>query len=279
MLSTLGRWLGTTRVQSFMISSHAWATNALNVQNYYMFTRFLSCCPFRPSSSAPPYPRNHSVFSISIILLLQECDLNDIIECATFHFTLSLMPWEPPKQHLVAVCFGEGNPLQCSCLENPRDGGAWWAAVCGVTQSQTWLKRLSSSSSSLFMPSGIPWCEPKTVLLIIHLFLTFWLLKLLWDFPVDNGFHFSGTHTREGNGLVPCESESHSVMPDSLQPHGLYRPWNSPGQNTGVGSLSLLQGIFPTQGLNPGLQSCRQILYQLSYQGSPALRKVHIHFF
>ena len=96
---------------------------------------------------------------------------------------------------------------------------------------------------------------------------------------MDNGFHFSGTHTREGNGLVPCESESHSVMPDSLQPHGLYRPWNSPGQNTGVGSLSLLQGIFPTQGLNPGLQSCRQILYQLSYQGSPALRKVHIHFF
>ena len=44
-------------------------------------------------------------------------------------------------------------------------------------------------------------------------------------------------------------------------PHGLYGPWNSPGQNTGVGSLSLLQGIFPTQGLNPGLRHCRQILY------------------
>ena len=42
-----------------------------------------------------------------------------------------------------------GNPLQCSCLENPRDGGAWWAAVYGVAQSWTWLKRLSSSSSSL----------------------------------------------------------------------------------------------------------------------------------
>ena len=42
---------------------------------------------------------------------------------------------------------GNGNPLQCSCLENPRDGGAWWAAVYGVTQSQTQLKRLSSSSS------------------------------------------------------------------------------------------------------------------------------------
>ena len=43
---------------------------------------------------------------------------------------------------------GNGNPLQCSCLENPRNGGAWWAAVYGVAQSRTWLKRLSSSSSS-----------------------------------------------------------------------------------------------------------------------------------
>ena len=65
------------------------------------------------------------------------------------------------------------------------------------------------------------------------------------------------------------ENESHSVMYDFLRPHGLYSPWNSPGQNTGVGSHSLLQGIFPTQGSNPGLLHCRQILYQLSYQGSP----------
>ena len=52
--------------------------------------------------------------------------------------------------HLSLSCTGEGNgnPLQCSCLENPRDGGAWWAAVYGVTQSRTQLKRLSSSSSS-----------------------------------------------------------------------------------------------------------------------------------
>ena len=48
-------------------------------------------------------------------------------------------------------------------------------------------------------------------------------------------------------------------------------PWNSPGQNTGVGSLSLLQGIFPTQGSNPGLPHCRQILYQLSCKGSPRI--------
>ena len=57
-----------------------------------------------------------------------------------FHFSLS--------------CIGEGNgnPLQCSCLENPRDGGAWWAAIYGVSQSRTWLKRLSSSSSSMYLP-------------------------------------------------------------------------------------------------------------------------------
>ena len=65
------------------------------------------------------------------------------------------------------------------------------------------------------------------------------------------------------------ESESRSVMSNSLRPHGLYSPWNSPGQNTGVGSLSLLQGIFPTQGSNPGLPHCRRILYQLSHKGSP----------
>ena len=64
------------------------------------------------------------------------------------------------------------------------------------------------------------------------------------------------------------ESESCSVVSHSLRPQGLYSPWNSLGQNTGVGSLSLLQGIFPTQGSNPGLPHCRQILYQLSHKGS-----------
>ena len=60
----------------------------------------------------------------------------DTTERLPFHFSLS--------------CTGEenGNPLQCSCLENPRDGGAWWAAIYGVAQGRTWLKWLSSSSSS-----------------------------------------------------------------------------------------------------------------------------------
>ena len=67
------------------------------------------------------------------------------------------------------------------------------------------------------------------------------------------------------------ESESHPVMPDSLWPHGLYSPCSSPGQNTGVSSLSLLQGIFPIQGSKPGLPHCRCILYQLSHKGSPRI--------
>ena len=53
---------------------------------------------------------------------------------------------------------------------------------------------------------------------------------------------------------------------DSFRPHGLHSPWNSPGQNPGVGSLCLLQGIFPTQGRNPGLPHCRQILYRLNHR-------------
>ena len=73
-----------------------------------------------------------------------------------------------------------------------------------------------------------------------------------------------------GRFLTICEvSESHSVMSNSLQPHRLYSWWNSSGQNTGVDSLFLLQGIFPTQGSNPGLPHCRWLLYHLSHQGTP----------
>jgi len=73
------------------------------------------------------------------------CWGSDRTEWLHFHFSLS--------------CIGEGNgnPLQCSCLENLRDGGAWWAAIYGVAQSWTWLKRLSSSSSSIL-------CRPLLLL-------------------------------------------------------------------------------------------------------------------
>ena len=67
------------------------------------------------------------------------------------------------------------------------------------------------------------------------------------------------------------ESESQSVMSDALQPYGLYSPWNSPGQNTGVGGLSLLQGIFPTHQTQVSRIVGGLILHQLSHQGSPRI--------
>ena len=68
-----------------------------------------------------------------------------------------------------------------------------------------------------------------------------------------------------------CAVFNHLVTSEALQPHGLQptrllRPWNSPSKNTGVSSLSLFQGIFPTQESNWGLLHCRQILYQLSHR-------------
>ena len=91
----------------------------------------------------------------------------------------------------------------------------------------------------------------------------------------------SQTHVhRAGDAIQPSHplslsqrslnNESHSVVSNSLWPPGLYSPWNSPCQNTGVGIRSLLQGNLP----NPGLPHCRQILYQLSYKESPRPRKI-----
>ena len=75
--------------------------------------------------------------------------------------------------------------------------------------------------------------------------------------------------TIDGNVNWYSESEVRSVMFDSLWPHGLYSCWNSPGQNTEVGSLSLLQGIFPTQGSNPGLSTLQVDFLPAEPQGKP----------
>ena len=114
----------------------------------------------------------------------------DTTERLHFHFSLS------------CVGEGNGNPLQCSCLENPRDGGAWWAAVYGVTQSRTRLKRLSSSSNNrlviTFLPKSkrllISWLqspsavilEPRkiksaTVSTVSHLFAMKWWDQMPWS--------------------------------------------------------------------------------------------------
>ena len=93
-----------------------------------------------------------------------------------------------------------------------------------------------------------------------------WWSKLFLEFCVLFGDDF---YCFPLNGKVKVPQ-----LCPTLRPHGLYSPWNSPGQNTGVGSLSLIQGIFPTQGWNPGLPHCRQILYQLNHKESTRILSV-----
>ena len=80
---------------------------------------------------------------------------------AAVHGWLRLDTTEGPHFHFSLSCIGEGNgnPLQCSCLENPGDRGSWWASVYGVAQSQTRLTRLSSSSRMDGIKSGCVWAE------------------------------------------------------------------------------------------------------------------------
>ena len=126
----------------------------------------------------------------------------------------------------------------------PMDRGARWAAGQGVAKSWTQLR---------------DWAQHRTVVVLVtQSCLT----------PSPRGSSVLGILLAR---ILESESESWSVTSYSLWPHGLYSPWNSPGQNTGVGCLSFLQGIFPLQGSNPGLPHYRQTLYQLSYQGSPRI--------
>ena len=79
--------------------------------------------------------------------------------------------------------------------------------------------------------------------------------------------------------LVKLLSRVRLFATPGMQPTRLLRPWNFPGKRTGAGCHFLLQGIIPTQGLNPGLPYCRQMLYHLSHQGSPSSSYVHTKMF
>ena len=98
------------------------------------------------------------------------CWGSDMTERLHFHFSLS---W---------IGEGNGNPVQCSCLENPRDRGAWWAAVYGVTQSWTRLKRLSSSN--IFIITTSKSLLDNSVMSILLMFTSIdWLS--VWDYPIS----------------------------------------------------------------------------------------------
>ena len=108
---------------------------------------------YRILSSSPKVPPKKLISSTPVLLPGESHGWRSLVGCSPWgHEELDMT--ERLHFHFSLSCTGEGNgnPLQCSCLENPRDGGAWWAAIYGVAQSRTRLKRLSSSSSS---PS--PW--------------------------------------------------------------------------------------------------------------------------
>ena len=147
----------------------------------------------------------------------------------------------------------------CRLLSLQRTG----SAACGL---QPWLlagSAVEAHGLSCSTTCGIFWNRDRTYVPCIgrHTFS-------YWAPGKSSEEHFIISILQMRKCRLRKISKNHSAASDSLWPRGLYSPWNSPGQNTGVGSFSLLQEIFPTQGLNPGLPNCRQSLYQLSHKGS-----------
>ena len=110
---------------------------------------------------------------------------------------------------------------------------------------------------------------------VYHFYISFFFQKVIkrFKFLLLIAITYLTAIISLGQGFLKSESESCLVVSSFLGTHGLYNPWNSPGQNTKVGSLPLLQWIFPTQESAQGLLYCRRILYQLSYHGF--LRKIN----
>ena len=198
-----------------------------------------------------------------------------------------------------------GNPLQYSCLENPMDGGAWWAAIHGVAQSWTRLKRLNSSSSPFYMWDQNSSCLPswklsataiisclnvynqKVWYLVVFLILLAFHPQIRQKFLENKDYIFTMLLPQTCTDDLFTENTSNAkprLIPEDTEREWkllsrvwlFATPWTIQSmefsrQNTGVSSLSLLQGIFPTQGSNPCLPHCRWILYQLSHKGSPRI--------
>ena len=127
----------------------------------------------------------------------------------------------------------------------------WWNCIKADQFGENWQLYIVMDLLCLTVYFGLLWYFFISLLCTIHVLLGLYI-----------AFYFGGS----------IESEICSVMSYSLWPHGLYSPRNSPGQKIGV-NLSLLQGIFPTQGSNPGVPHCRKIPYHLSHQGSPRILK------
>ena len=183
------------------------------------------------------------------------------------HFPCPLCPWQSPFYFLRVWLF---KIPHINGLSKP---GAWLISFSIRSLGSSLLLHMTGLPSILrlnhipryeYTPFSLSFSSPDGCLVASAccvLFLSFepcMCLAPCWDGKVTwPGLGPQGCHSAV-KGKGKCESRS--VVSDSLRPRGLYSPWKSPGQNTGVGSLSLLQGISPTQGSNPGLLHCRQIL-------------------
>ena len=165
------------------------------------------------------------------------------------HFCFSLKCWRKFYFHPKEIKNAPLCPVPGSLAEDLR---VWGAQACGhllthPLSSPEWVAPYSGPCQRL-------WLVPTTL-------------------PHNCSLLLSAPPTTSASSLPSPSatwgpwSESRLVVSNSLQPHRLYNPWNSPGQNTRVGSLSLLQGILLTQGLNPGPPHCGWILYQMSHKG------------
>ena len=122
-------------------------------------------------------------------------------------------------------------------------------SACGILVLQSGMEPKSPALESRFLTTVLPGRSLK-----------FFVNWFIFPSPLLSKPREHKESLKMSTNILSSESESHSVVSSSLRLHGLYSPRNSPGQNTGVGSCSLLKGIFPTQGSKPGLLHCRWIL-------------------
>ena len=170
---------------------------------------------------------------------------------------ITLYARQQKRDRCIEKSFG---PLQYSCLENPIDRGAWQAIVHGVAKNQTQLNS---------------WAHKQAVLIRLY---TLW-----WNIVTCNcesrrcpstisprvGLRWAWLPGAEKLGNIDNrESESHSVVSDSLGPHGLYNPWNFPCQNTGAGAFPS-PGDLPNSGIEPRSPSLQVDSLPAEPQGKP----------
>ena len=193
----------------------------------------------------------------------------------SFSAFLSHIPWDPLSHLHQLLSWNVSSMLQ------PQDSetGFW----VYVPVNLLLLSTQNIALSSMFSTKITAWQTPSFSINLCPV-----RLILITSFKTADPHPYSSSSQFSTLLFIFSQksSESCSVVSDSLQPHWLWEwtmrfhsPWTSPGKNIGVSSHSLLQGIFPNQGSNSGLPHCREILYQLSHQGSPRIQEWIVYTF